>query len=71
MIVSKLIPSDSYSRGRALIRIGELRKREGFFEGAKDYLQEGILVMHSYYGTNRQPVLNVMSQLSGVFYDRE
>lgn len=71
MIASKLIPSDSYSRGFALVRMGELRKREGFFEEAIDYLKEGILVMRNYYGTNRQPVLNAMSQLSSVFYDRE
>lgn len=71
LIASKMIPSDSYSRGFALIRMGELRKREGFFEEAKDYLEEGILIMRNYYGTNRQPVLNAMSQLSSVFYDRK
>lgn len=77
LMASRSLSPDSYSRGLALICTGELYRKDGFFQKAIKFLEEGIVVMRKYYETNLhfetnpQPILNAMSQLSGVFYDRE
>jgi tetratricopeptide (TPR) repeat protein len=58
--MSKLLPADHFLRGISLVRIGEVKARQGLYTLARQYLQEAIAILNKGIAQGHPYVLNAL-----------